>query len=595
MGFLPCREICVSTRIFHGSRQQAVGTLRNAQHENCRRSAAAGREGSDLHHFLSGTRKLCVQSKTYTNVYIQSMLYINKHDKRAHTLTGDATGLGIAAGEAAGSNRNAGLNPGNFHPAPFRVFPVTRSIPVPLADPYTLFRAIGGATGCILESMEGVPRRAVRSIICLEPPLVFTLDHKITCTGDPALSAVVNLPEGGDPVGQIRRLCTLFRCEEGPVAGFSGGFAGYCAYDMVTHLSSGKVLAGGEGPLARLMLCTRGVVYDHAQGTCTLFDAPPLMKGESRDEAHEMVKERMDALEQAIKEVPAGELEEAEPGPGDELTINASMDREEFMDAVGKAKEYISAGEIFQVVLSRRLSCPYPGDPILLYGAIRAINPSPYLYCLRFGDETVIGSSPEMLVKVEGTAVQTVPIAGTRPRGSDPREDDRLAADLLADPKERAEHLMLVDLARNDIGRVAAFGSVHVPEFMEVERFSHVQHIVSRVCGTLREGCDRFDALAACFPAGTVSGAPKIRAMQIIAELEPHPRGLYAGAVGYVGFNDIMEFAIAIRTLIARRGRVEFSTGAGIVADSVPLREFEETGHKAGAMMKAILQAVGGR
>ncbi len=522
-------------------------------------------------------------------------MYINKHDKRAHTITGDATGLGIAAGEAAGSERSAGLNPEKSHPAPFRVLPVTRSIPVPLADPYTLFRAIGGATGCILESMEGVPRRAVRSIICLDPPLVFTLDKKITCEGDPALSVMGDLPEGSNPVEQIRELSALFRLGEGPISGFSGGLVGYCAYDMVSHLSMGRVLAGREGPLARFMLCTRGVVYDHVKGTCMLFDAPLLKKGDSRDHVRAGAEERMDSLEQAIMDVPAGKPEEPQPGTGKGLTICASMDRGEFMDAVAKAKEYIRAGEIFQVVLSRRLSCPYPGDPLLLYGAIRAINPSPYLYCLRFGDETVIGSSPEMLVKVEGGAVQTVPIAGTRPRGSDPREDDRLAADLLADPKERAEHLMLVDLARNDIGRVAAFGSVHVPEFMDVERFSHVQHIVSRVCGTLREGCDRFDALAACFPAGTVSGAPKIRAMQIIAELEPQPRGLYAGAVGYVGFNDLMEFAIAIRTLVAREGRVEFSTGAGIVADSVPLREFEETEHKAGAMMKAVLQAGVGR
>ncbi|OPX66576.1 MAG: Anthranilate synthase component 1 [Methanoregulaceae archaeon PtaB.Bin056] len=443
--------------------------------------------------------------------------------------------------------------------------------------------------------MEGVPRRAVRSIICLEPLLLFTFDQKITCEGDPDLPAEIDLPAAGDPIEQIRGLCNLFRCEEGAVAGFIGGLAGYCAYDMVSHLSMGRVMAGREGPLARFMLCTRGVVYDHAQGTCTLYDAPLFKRGQVLDDVRAEAKKRMDVLEKAIRDVPASGPEAAVPGNGGEFPISSSIDRGEFMDAVGKAKEYIRAGEIFQVVLSRRLSCPYPGDPLLLYGAIRAINPSPYLYCLCFGDETVIGSSPEMLVKVEGAAVQTVPIAGTRPRGSDPGEDDRLAADLLADPKERAEHLMLVDLARNDIGRVAAFGSVHVPEFMEVERFSHVQHIVSRVCGTLREGCDRFDALAACFPAGTVSGAPKIRAMQIISELEPHPRGLYAGAVGYVGFNDIMEFAIAIRTLIVRRGRVEFSTGAGIVADSVPLREFEETEHKAGAMMKAILQAGVGR
>jgi anthranilate synthase component 1 len=264
------------------------------------------------------------------------------------------------------------------------------------------------------------------------------------------------------------------------------------------------------------------------------------------------------------------------------------VSREAYQEAVRKALEYIHAGDIFQVVLSRKITCHVREDPLDIYGAIRTINPSPYLYYLQFGDEAIIGSSPEMLVKVEGKSVQTVPIAGTRPRGNSVAEDTKLAAELLADPKERAEHLMLVDLARNDIGKISDFGSVNVPEYMEVEKFSHVQHIVSRVCGTLREDRDRFDAFASCFPAGTVSGAPKIRAMQIIAELETQPRGLYAGAVGYAGFSNDLEFAIAIRTLRFRRGFVEFSTGAGIVADSIPEREFEETEYKAGAMMKAI-------
>ncbi|MCU0632631.1 MAG: anthranilate synthase component I family protein [Methanolinea sp.] len=476
-------------------------------------------------------------------------------------------------------------------PGALVVLPVTRSIPLPEADPYTLFRAIGSRKGCILESMEGVPRRAVRSIIGLEPPLIFTLDGEITCTGDQDLGDQVSIPEGGHPIRQLRELCSQFHCVGGPITGFVGGLVGYCAYDMVTELSAGLVNAGKEGALARFMLCTRGIVYDHVHGSCLLFDDPILYGGSGREEGLVMAQERMDALEKAIRNVPPGRLEEPVSGNGEALPLTATMNRGEYIAAVRRAKEHIQAGNIFQVVLSRRLSCPYQGDPLDMYGAIRAINPSPYLYCLKFGDETVIGSSPEMLVKVEGTAVQTVPIAGTRPRGGDPAEDERLAADLLADPKERAEHLMLVDLARNDIGRVAAFGSVHVPEYMEVERFSHVQHIVSRVCGTLREGCDRFDALSACFPAGTVSGAPKIRAMQIIAELEAHPRGLYAGAVGYAGFNELLEFAITIRTLIARDGKVEFSTGAGIVADSVPAREFEETEHKAGAMMKAVQQA----
>jgi len=276
------------------------------------------------------------------------------------------------------------------------------------------------------------------------------------------------------------------------------------------------------------------------------------------------------------------------------LTDPGQEDREGYQEMVRKAKEHIMAGDIFQVVLARKISVPFHGDPLAIYRRIRSINPSPYLYYLNFGDEAIVGSSPEMLVKVQRGVVQTVPIAGTRTRGKDPAEDSRLSEELLSDEKERAEHLMLVDLARNDIGRVSTFGSVSVPEFMEIEKFSHVQHIVSRVCGTVAEGKDRFDALASCFPAGTVSGAPKIRAMQIIADLEPSPRGLYAGAVGYCGFDDLLEFAIAIRTVRVKGGLAEFSTGAGIVADSVPEREFEETVQKARAMVSAVGASEGG-
>jgi len=481
--------------------------------------------------------------------------------------------------------------PDGCSPGSLGVIPITKRIPLPSADPYTLFRAIGSRKGCILESMEGVPRRAVRSIIGLEPFLLLTLDGDITCTGGGALQEIIRIPGRGNALNQLRQLLGQFRFVGPARSGFLGGFVGYCAYDMVTDLSGGMVNAGKEGPLARFMLCTRGIVYDHARGSCVLFDDIIIPRGSDFQKEHARAQERIEGLEEIIRTTPPGSPRDRGNNPAEAPLQSASMSREAYEEAVRKAREYIRAGEVFQVVLSRRISYQYTGNPLDIYGAIRTINPSPYLYYLQFGDEAVIGSSPEMLVKVEKKEVQTVPIAGTRPRGSDPEEDARLAADLLADPKERAEHLMLVDLARNDIGRVAAFGSVQVPEYMEVERFSHVQHIVSRVCGTLREECDRFDALASCFPAGTVSGAPKIRAMQIIAELEAHPRGLYAGAVGYAGFNEILEFAITIRTLIARGGRVEFSTGAGIVADSVPEREFEETEHKAAAMMKAVQQA----
>jgi anthranilate synthase component 1 len=239
-------------------------------------------------------------------------------------------------------------------------------------------------------------------------------------------------------------------------------------------------------------------------------------------------------------------------------------------------------------VVSRRIDRPFSGDPLAVYRALRARKPGPYLYLLEEGDRAVVGASPEMLLRVEGRQVTTVPIAGTRPRGATPDEDAALAEELLADEKERAEHLMLVDLARNDLGRVAATGSVVVGRFMEVERYSHVQHLVSTVTATLRHDCDRFDALAACFPAGTVSGAPKLRAMTIIESLEPSPRGMYAGAVGYLDLAGAMDLAIAIRTAVLRGGVASVQVGAGIVADSVPAREYDETGVKALGVLTAL-------
>lgn len=532
--------------------------------------------------------------RTNTNVFIYATMYINKHDKRELPAGGDAGGLADAAIRAAVTHPAEGLLRRRKRDRNIEVVPITRRVSLPRHNPYALFRALGCTGGCILESMEGVPRRAVRSIICLEPSLVLTFDGDITCSGERTIRDLLNMQGTGNPLEQIREILGQFHMAEVPERGFLGGLVGYCAYDMVTGLSGGMVAAGREGPLARFMLCTRGIVYDHVQGSCLLFDDLVMPHGNDPKDERICANERMDALEEAIRSIPAGIPGGNSTRPSGKPALSSSMSREEYQEAVRKAKEQIAAGEIFQVVLSRRVSCPFQGDPLDIYGAIRTINPSPYLYFLRFVDEAVIGSSPEMLVKVAGMEVQTVPIAGTRPRGKDAGEDARLAADLLADPKEKAEHLMLVDLARNDIGKVAAFGSVRVPEYMEVEKFSHVQHIVSRVSGTLRGGCDRFDALAACFPAGTVSGAPKIRAMQIIAELEAHPRGLYAGAVGHAGFDSELEFAIAIRTIRAHHGRVEFSTGAGIVADSVPEREYDETEQKAMAMMRAVGQAGAG-
>ena len=253
-----------------------------------------------------------------------------------------------------------------------------------------------------------------------------------------------------------------------------------------------------------------------------------------------------------------------------------SISQEAFHEAVRRIKEHIFTGDIFQAVISRRMEFPVSRNPFALYAALREINPSPYMYYLDFGEEKVIGASPEMLVRVEKRRVTTVPIAGTRPRGCTKAEDDWLAEDLLADRKEQAEHTMLVDLARNDLGRVCRFGSVEVTEFMGIEKFSHVQHIVSTVSGILRDNLDCYDAFRSCFPAGTVSGAPKIRAMQIIDDQEPGHRGLYAGAVGYIGFDRNLDFAIAIRTIQVKNGLASVQVGAGIVADSIPENEWME-------------------
>jgi anthranilate synthase component 1 len=264
------------------------------------------------------------------------------------------------------------------------------------------------------------------------------------------------------------------------------------------------------------------------------------------------------------------------------------MRREDYEANVRTAKVLIAAGDIYQVVLSQRLDVRVTADPFTVYRALRHVNPSPYMYYLRVGDLAIVGSSPEMLVRVEGRHVETHPIAGTRPRGRTPEEDTRLGEELKRDEKERAEHVMLVDLGRNDLGRVCEYGTVRVPQYMTLERYSHVMHLVSRVEGRLAEACDRLDALVSCFPAGTVSGAPKIRAMEIIAGLEPSWRGVYAGAVGYIDFAGNLDFCIAIRTIAMRDGLAQVQAGAGIVADSNPATEYEETRSKAQALLNAL-------
>jgi anthranilate synthase component 1 len=348
---------------------------------------------------------------------------------------------------------------------------------------------------------------------------------------------------------------------------YIGGLVGYISYEFVRHL---ETLKPSPFPDLELGLFTDGVIYDHRHERAFYFS-----HGEDRSA---LVADSVDEAQH--RDEPKIQFACAE--------LRSDCSQAEFELLVARARERIASGEIFQIVLSRQLTAPYQGDLFAVYQRLRTINPSPYMYFLDFGDRTIAGSSPEMLVAVHDRTVLTYPIAGTRPLGRSEDETAALARELRADPKECAEHVMLVDLARNDVGRISEFGSVRVPEYMSVERFSHVQHLVSRVEGRLREGLDALDALAALFPAGTVSGAPKVRTMELIAQLEKTARGPYAGAVGYLSFNGNLDMAITIRTIWADKKNVYTRAGAGIVHDSVPEREWLETESKLHAMKNAL-------
>ncbi|KLK88734.1 anthranilate synthase [Methanoculleus sediminis] len=409
-------------------------------------------------------------------------------------------------------------------------------------------------------------------------------DGTLTVSGNAHIREVAAGVEGEDPLDALRSFMGRFRVAAAPLPRFSGGLAGYFSYDLVSSLYPVPRPGGAEEPVARFMLAQDCLALDHKRERLAVVANLLVVDGTDVEEEYARVgtaiAERIARIRDLPPPLPCEPCRSGVPA--------SSCSPDEFSDAVLRLKEHITAGDVFQAVLSRRLACRIEGDPFAVYRRLRTENPSPYMYYLDFGDRQVAGSSPEMLVRVEDGRVMTVPIAGTRPRGRTPAEDDRLAAELLADEKERAEHVMLVDLARNDVGAVSAFGSVSVKDFMTVERFSHVQHIVSTVSGTLRPGCDRFDALRSCFPAGTVSGAPKVRAMQIIGETEGLRRGIYAGAVGYVGFSGTMDLAIAIRTVLVQDGVASVQVGAGIVADSDPGREWTETENKGRAMLAAL-------
>ena len=374
--------------------------------------------------------------------------------------------------------------------------------------------------------------------------------------------------------------------------GLAGGFVGYLGYNTIRHIE--RIHMGDPGVAdeddAILGLFGAVVQFDHRAQMITIVQNVFVEPGLPLRDQYDAARTALDTLELRLRrsQVSSDNFRcEAAPQESRE-------EREAFEGAVKRAKAYITEGEIFQVVLSRRVRRAYSGDLFAVYRALRIINPSPYLFFLDFGDTTLVGSSPEVLVRSRQGLVELLPIAGTRRRGMDEEEDKALAEELLLDAKELAEHVMLVDLGRNDIGRIAAYGSVEVPVFKRIDRYSHVMHIVSEVRGRLQEGLSPVDVLKACFPAGTVSGAPKVRAMEIIDQLEPVQRGAYAGAVGYIGFDGTLDMCIAIRTIIAFQGMLKIQAGAGIVADSIPEREYEETLNKARALNEAVTLAAAG-
>jgi len=449
--------------------------------------------------------------------------------------------------------------------------PVYREVPGDLSTPVSAFLALSARSprAFLLESVVGGERIARYSFIGRDP--VETVE--VRGRGDDLLGAL--RARLGRPAAEVPGLPRL-----------TGGAVGYLGYDAVRLFERIPDRHKPDGlPLASFSFYRSLVAFDHARQRIVLVaDAEP-----GRRAAFERAQDVLDGFEADLRGPRAPASAPAPRGIG-ELDAGGDFfaDGAGYRQSVRAAQDYIAAGDIFQVVLSRRRTVECPCDPFTVYRALRMVNPSPYMYFLKDGDRAVAGASPEMLVRVEGRRAETRPIAGTRPRGPSAEEDERLGKELLADEKERAEHVMLVDLGRNDLGRVCRFRSVSVPEFMAVEHYSHVMHIVSSVTGELGEGKDALDALAATFPAGTLSGAPKIRAMEIIDELEPDRRGLYGGAVGYLDLRGNLDFCITIRTVVLEGGRAVVQAGGGIVADSDPENERRETEAKAAAMREAL-------
>ena len=484
------------------------------------------------------------------------------------------------------------------------IVPLVREVVLDTDAPVAVLAKVARPPFCfLLESLVGGERWARYTFLGTEPREAWRYRGRTVerwTQGDGWRPA----GETDDPIGHLaQRLRALPAVPVPGLPRFTGGAVGYLGYDLVRTIERLPTPPPDTTglPDAVLMIADSLVILDNLYGRAILVanaEVPPGASGQERVRAFERAEARIEELLQRLSTphglAPLALPDGADPPPP-AVPTTTRYPRDAFERDVRRILEYIRAGDTFQTVLSRRQEAAGAVDPLLLYRHLRALNPAPYLYYLGLDDCAVVGSSPEVLVRVEDREVTLRPIAGTRPRGAGTEEDEALGRALLADEKERAEHMMLVDLGRNDVGRVSAYGTVRVTDLLVIERYSHVQHLVSEVRGRLRDGCDALDVFKACFPAGTVSGAPKVRAMQIIDELEPERRGPYAGAVGYVGWGAMnLDTAICLRSAVALKDRVLVQAGAGIVADSDPAREFAETEQKAQAVLRALALARAG-
>jgi anthranilate synthase component 1 len=468
--------------------------------------------------------------------------------------------------------------------------PVYKEIVADLLTPVSAFLKIAEHSdyAFLLESVEGGEQVGRYSFLGKDPFLILRARG-----GKTIIDRAGQISESDKPfVTTLRELMARFHSPFVPgLPRFTGGAVGYLGYDAAAWFEPVTLQSSSDvQDEAGFMLFDTVLAFDHVRHRILIIANARITGDEELESLYQFACAKIDFVQ---RELERG-LSRAELASAASLDVTSNVTREEFERMVRTAKEHIAAGDIYQVVLSQRFEASIGADPFTVYRALRHVNPSPYMYFIRMGDRSIVGSSPEMLVRVEGRRVETHPIAGTRPRGRNDDEDMRLAEELKRNEKERAEHVMLVDLGRNDVGRVSEYGSVRVPTFMTLERYSHVMHLVSIVEGKLSEEYDRLDALVACFPAGTVSGAPKVRAMEIISELENQRRGIYAGAVGYLDFAGNLDFCIVIRTVVIENGRAYVQAGAGIVADSNPAAEYEETRDKARAVIQALELAQGG-